>query len=152
MTGKDCLLNCDWLIKITLQSWNVSERHCPPGVGSVQCLTVIWWEQGSASFSQPAQAAPWICLSVCLCLQTVFLGFGIAFVFLFSFVCLFVPFLSGNFPPRSLCFNNKGDCFWIICLHLLPVFVHNDSVLEVRYFCHCWSVLVLIWENKVFKY
>lgn len=129
MTGKDCLWNCGWLIKLLY-----SHEMYPKGVVLLELdlSSVLQWF-GENRSQLPFPSLQRLCtmdLSVCLsvCVYKLYL-LGLELLLLLLFSSFFVPFLGGNFFPRSLCFSNKGNCFWIICLHLLPVFVHNDSVL-----------------------
>lgn len=94
------------------------------------------------SLFQPARlsfSTESVCL--CLCLQTVFVGFGFCYFLSLSFLLLLVVAFF-----RSHCFNNKDNYFQIIRLHLFPVFVPSDSILEKsELFLSCFqSVLVLI--------
>lgn len=77
----------------------VSTMLALPGV--LQCL-------GEGGISPLFPACRDLCttgLSVCLCLQTVLLDFKLCLFLIFG--CLRWHF----FPRRSLCSNNKGDCF-----------------------------------------
>lgn len=99
-----------------------------------QGFTVCCRRWSPFPFPSLQTCVPQVCPSVCLCLQTVSLGLELF---------LRVWFSSVAFPPRSLCFDNRGDCFCVNGLHLCPVTVHNDSVLVRSIVCFR-SVLVLI--------